>query len=179
LFKLTSWGYQYCKADVHDGAYGGILTKLLFNTLPDYYPPGSVRALFPFLTPTKVRAFMSKRKEDLTAYDWGRPSAPVPPVPVRSLMGVRSVLARGGAFGPGSKGFPALTKKVPVDVNIIERVLLEEKWVSNWAQKLGDIVGDLIKSKTFTTADSSVGHLDIVQSVLNYLPVALISNDIV
>lgn len=43
-FNLTSWGYQDCQFDKNDGSYGGLLTKLLFRTLPQYFPSGSAYA---------------------------------------------------------------------------------------------------------------------------------------
>jgi hypothetical protein len=125
-----------------------------------------------------MQEYLSKRKQDPRAYVWSRPSAPLSPAPVRSLAGVRTVLAR-GAFGPGSKGFAALTKRVPIDVNVVEKVLLDDKWVSSWAKKSADIVGQLVGEESFVPVGSSVGHLDIVQHVLNYLPVVLICNHIV
>ena len=52
-FNLTAcqWGYQDCQYDTQDGSFVGLLTKLLFRTLPDYYPVGSAYAHFPFLDP--------------------------------------------------------------------------------------------------------------------------------
>ncbi|EKM53146.1 uncharacterized protein PHACADRAFT_259331 [Phanerochaete carnosa HHB-10118-sp] len=45
--NLTAWGYADCQFDVNDGSYGGMLTKLLFRTLPECYPAGSAYAHFP------------------------------------------------------------------------------------------------------------------------------------
>ncbi|KAG6826258.1 hypothetical protein H0H92_000522, partial [Tricholoma furcatifolium] len=47
--NCTQWGYDDCQYDKLDGSYGGLLTKLLFRTLPDNYPAGSAYAHFPFL----------------------------------------------------------------------------------------------------------------------------------
>ncbi|KAF7324770.1 hypothetical protein MKEN_00518800 [Mycena kentingensis (nom. inval.)] len=40
-FNLTAWGYQDCQRNPRDGSYGGMLTKLLYRTLPAYYRPRS------------------------------------------------------------------------------------------------------------------------------------------
>lgn len=40
-FNLTSWGWLDCQYDADDGSFGGMMTKLLYRTLPDYYPVGS------------------------------------------------------------------------------------------------------------------------------------------
>ena len=42
--NLTSWGYQDCARDTKNGSMGGNVCKLLFRTLPDYYPDRSVYA---------------------------------------------------------------------------------------------------------------------------------------
>jgi hypothetical protein len=59
-----------------DGSYGGMLTKLLFNMLPDHYPAGSVYAHFPFLTPEFLASSMAKAPRSAEIrhlYDWDRP----------------------------------------------------------------------------------------------------------
>lgn len=43
-YALTAWGYQDCARDVKNGSMGGMFSKLLFRTVPDYYPEGSVYA---------------------------------------------------------------------------------------------------------------------------------------
>jgi hypothetical protein len=46
--QFTSWGYQDCQPDVEDGAYGGMMTRLLLRHLPQHYGSASALALFPF-----------------------------------------------------------------------------------------------------------------------------------
>ena len=41
--------------------FGGLLTNLLFRTLPDYYPTGSVYAHFPFLEPSYMKDNLERR----------------------------------------------------------------------------------------------------------------------
>ena len=74
--NLTGWGYQYTQTDPGDGSYGGMLTRMLFTTLPDYYPPGSAYAHFPFMVPAAMKAAMEQRDPASVAeYDWQRPFA--------------------------------------------------------------------------------------------------------
>jgi linoleate 10R-lipoxygenase len=73
-FNFTSWGYQDCQYDTGDGSYGGMLTKLLFRTLPDHYPAGSAYAHFPFLVPEKMKNWVDKSSVD--KYTWARPAVP-------------------------------------------------------------------------------------------------------
>jgi len=68
-----------------DGSYGGILTKLLFRHLPDYYPSGSTFAHFPFLVPGKMRGYAQELPGDVDLkYDWNYPAPPVGPTVVVS-----------------------------------------------------------------------------------------------
>lgn len=55
------------------------MPKLLFRHLPEYYPPGSAYAHFPFMVPETMRGYIRKLEcvsED--AYTWTRP-AKTPP----------------------------------------------------------------------------------------------------
>lgn len=73
--NFTVWGYQDCQVPKNDGSYGGMLTKLLFRTLPEYYPPGSAYAHFPFMVPEAMKDAMQKRDANaVNDYVWSRPS---------------------------------------------------------------------------------------------------------
>lgn len=50
-----------------------MLSKLLFQLLPDQYPADSIYAHFPFLTPDFMRPHIASRSTDLTYYDFSRP----------------------------------------------------------------------------------------------------------
>ena len=73
--NLTSWGYADVQFDVEDGSYGGLLTKLLFRTLPGHYGARSAYAHFPFLVPSRFRDMLSARDGALArTYTWDRPT---------------------------------------------------------------------------------------------------------
>ena len=92
-FNFTAWGYQDCQYDSQDGSFGGLLTKLLFRTLPDYYPIGSAYAHFPFLDPTFMKKNLEEKDPDLASkYTWTRPRPHAPTVVVESYAGVQKVL---------------------------------------------------------------------------------------
>ena len=92
-FNFTAWGYQDCQYDPQDGSFGGLLTKLLFRTLPDYYPTGSAYAHFPFLDPVYMKKNMEETDPDLAAkYTWTRPRPYAPTVPIETFAGVQQVL---------------------------------------------------------------------------------------
>ncbi|KAF8880494.1 heme peroxidase [Infundibulicybe gibba] len=95
--NLTSWGYQDCQYDKKDGSFGGMLTKLLFRTLPRHYPARSAYAHFPFLVPSYMKAHMEKSHaanngSNPNAYIWTRPRAPKPMHIVNTYDGVKQVL---------------------------------------------------------------------------------------
>lgn len=69
-FNLTAWGWQDCQYDKEDGSYGGLLTKLIFRTLPDHYPTGSVLAHFPFNIPENMLNALKKNCGSIQKYCW-------------------------------------------------------------------------------------------------------------
>src|SRR5713226_9212556 len=72
--NLTTWGYDDCQANTSDGAYGGMLTKLLFRHLSNEYSPTSTYAHFPFLVPKRMKEYATKRDDKIVSeYDWRRP----------------------------------------------------------------------------------------------------------
>lgn len=73
--NFTAWGYQDCQFQKDDGSYGGMLTKLLFRTLPEFYPADSAYAHFPFMVPERMREYMEKRgaSDAVKEYSWTRP----------------------------------------------------------------------------------------------------------
>jgi linoleate 10R-lipoxygenase len=95
-FNFTSWGYQDCQYDISDGSYGGMLTKLLFRTLPDHYPAGSAYAHFPFLVPEKMKKWVDK--SSVGKYTWTRPVVPQALARVDTYHEVAHVLNDGAKF---------------------------------------------------------------------------------
>ena len=92
--NLTSWGFQDCQYDKDDGSYGGLLTKLLFRTLPNHYPRGSAYAHFPFLVPSYMEKNLQETKPGIAEkYTWTRPKKQPTIVPVKSYVGVKQILS--------------------------------------------------------------------------------------
>lgn len=52
--ELTDWGLQDSAPSVTDGSYGGILSRVIRNNLPDQYAFNDVALLFPFQTPDRM-----------------------------------------------------------------------------------------------------------------------------
>ena len=103
-FNLTTWGYNDCQPDIADGSYGGMLTKLLFRHLPDYYPAVSAYAHFPMMVPEKMRESVKDLPGDVDKYNWDRPPVPAgPTVVVRSHSEVQKLLAQPEIYNSGAQ----------------------------------------------------------------------------
>jgi len=90
--NLTTWGYQDCQYDKEDGSYGGMLTKLLFRTLPNHYPRASAYAHFPFLVPSFMKEELQKREPaSVEKYQWSRPKKAPRIVTVKSYEAAKVV----------------------------------------------------------------------------------------
>ncbi|CAD6936937.1 unnamed protein product [Tilletia controversa] len=72
VYTLTSWGMSQLKPQ--PGAYGGMLSTVLFRALPGAWPFNSTYGLFPFYTPPAIREIMhANKKEEL--YNFERPAS--------------------------------------------------------------------------------------------------------
>lgn len=101
-----------------DGSYGGMLTKLLFRHLPDYYHSGSAFAHFPFMVPGKMKGYAQKLPGDIDLkYDWNRPAPPVGPTVVASKYSeVQQLFANPAIFSSGvTHRLEILTGGVPLN----------------------------------------------------------------
>ncbi|KZV76244.1 heme peroxidase [Peniophora sp. CONT] len=177
--NLTSWGYQYTQTDPGDGSYGGMLTRLLFTTLPDYYPPGSAYAHFPFMVPEKMKGYAEKMPDNVVAkYTWTKPAAPAgPTVVVRKPKEVRKVLEHPEVFATATaERLDVLTRGVGVNSSIVRHALYTSSATEQAAEDFVALTKTLVGSATHKL--SSGQYLDIVGDVINMLPVHWICNEI-
>lgn len=99
MYNLTSWGYQDCFPEKNDGAYGGVLTRLLYRTLPEYYPARSSYARFPFMVPELMQGYLAKQAESpVKKYEFGKPTRPLKTVVVTGYESVKEVLVKKELF---------------------------------------------------------------------------------
>jgi len=120
-YNFTSWGYQDCQFDTKDGSYGGILNKLLFRTLPDYYPAGSAYALLPFLVPTFAKDHLAELPmSSVDKYNWSRPALPKVSIVASSYQDVGTVLVDKDTF---QSGFDGKIKHITNDVILYKRTV--------------------------------------------------------
>jgi hypothetical protein len=92
-FNLTTWGFNDCKFDPDDGSYGGMLTKLLYRTLPDYFPASSAYAHFPFLVPSYLKDYLvQKNDKTVNNYTWTRPGQPSSTITIDTYVAVNEIV---------------------------------------------------------------------------------------
>jgi len=182
-FNLTTWGYNDCQADTADGSYGGMMTKLLFRHLPDFYPAGSAYAHFPMMVPEKMRDFAKDNHPDdvWRKYDWNRPRVPAGlTVDVNSYSGVQRLFAQPTVYTSGSlQRLGILTGGVHLDFTSVERVLTNEQELENAAQTISNLMDDLIMRKQLKGVGANTNYIDIVRDVINLVPVYWLSDNII
>ncbi|KAJ7254701.1 heme peroxidase [Mycena haematopus] len=164
-FNLTAWGYRDCQFDVQDGSYGGLLTKLLFRTLPAHYPPRSAYAHFPFLDPAYMKEYMSNNNPALVdKYIWTRPTPSAQAedvVVVKTVEGIRAVFDNPTVFPTG----------YAERLEAVNQILLKE--TDRWATYFAAETQRLIEQRSLDHIGKSgkVQYVDIVRDVINVLPV--------
>jgi hypothetical protein len=117
--NLTTWGYDDCQANTSDGAYGGMLTKLLFRHLSNEYSPSSAYAHFPFLVPKRMKEYTTELHDNIVSeYDWRRPDVSATATLVaEGYSDVKQILAEPGIFKSGvSERLERLTLGVQLNI---------------------------------------------------------------
>ncbi|TEB25040.1 heme peroxidase [Coprinellus micaceus] len=203
--NLTSWGFQDCQYDTADGSYGGLLTKLLFRTLPNHYPRGSAYAHFPFLTPEfmKDNLLETQGQEIVDKYGWSRPRKNPTVAPIKTWAGVKQVLEDKSFLPlPDARIFtvakPVVTKKLSKESwRNNEKRLSQLKNVDKALATAKDEVfklafadpealsayfakktTELLSAKSHSSADKSFKFVDVVHDVVNLLPVHWVSQEL-
>lgn len=93
-FNLTSWGFKDVETTDDNGSLGGMLTKLLFRTLPRHYTSKSIYAHFPFIVPSRMRENMMKHDPGMVnRYDWSEPQSLSTIIPVQRTELVKEIVA--------------------------------------------------------------------------------------
>ncbi|KAG9311348.1 heme peroxidase [Chiua virens] len=157
-YNLTSWGYQHCMVNSNDSSYGGMISRMLFQLLPDQYPAGSIYGCFPFMTPDFMRLRIAERSTDLLMYyDFQRPA-------VNANEHQPNVLYKERA----SK----LTKGVEVSFTEVQKRCLQETLS---VESFEAMFNGLMK-KASTRTNNNVMVIDIVKDVINLVPIYWAAN---
>lgn len=204
-YNLTTWGYQDCQYEDEDGAYGGMLTKLLFRTLPQYYPTRSAYAHFPFLTPKSMEPHMMERDPaQAVKYMWSRPKPLGETCSIADYSSVGRILSDSSLYlsSYDAQKFTVVQRALGKPGVSDDRSLRAEEILasaiedakrkvisgSNSLQKVifkptpeiatyfAEKTRSLISSKSFGLVGGQGQIVDIVKDVINLLPVHWISH---
>jgi len=175
-FDLTSWGFQDCQYIKSDGSLGGILGKMLYRTLPDYYPADSAYAKFPFLVPS----FLEKLPNiPVGEYVWSRPPLPKGSITVSAYRDASTVLADEKVFQAGyDRKIYAITNGIELHKSTVQKFLFSGPRIRISVHYFQHITGALIQEKSVTRAGSTFTYVDIVKDVINLLPIYWIANEL-
>ncbi|KAJ6585690.1 heme peroxidase [Mycena capillaripes] len=176
--NLTTWGYQDCEREPHNGGFGGEMPKLLMRHLPRHYPYNSVYGCFPFFTPQKM-------KQSLTAqgiaanYTFDRP-VPTPVVKVlNTFTGIKYVFndpvrfptvydMKGLGNGYGFMlCFDQAAKHDPDRAQALHALFPTESALSQYRAWYRDSTAQLIKARSWKYDGIAGNYVDIVKSVIN------------
>ncbi|KAG6879814.1 hypothetical protein C0992_011365 [Termitomyces sp. T32_za158] len=185
--NCTQWGYKDVQYDKSDGSYGGMLTKLLFRTLPKNYPVGSAYAHFPFLVPDYIRE-MNPAIGQNPKYIWERPSVrSSETVNVNTYAGVKQVLNDQSFLSKYNDRLFSIRPEELKDASKpalnhgrlrVERLITSHPHlILAWGEYFQNETQDLIRDKSTKNFDNS-NLVDIVRDVINLLPVHWIGEKI-
>ncbi|TFK24090.1 heme peroxidase [Coprinopsis marcescibilis] len=202
--NLTSWGYQDCQYDKEDGSFGGLLTKLLLRTLPQHYARGSAYAHFPFMVPSFLQNHWSTKQPELVGkYTWTRPRKQPNIVPVGSYEATKRAFTESTFISAANSRLIVITKSSSDKGTVRRTMTVRKRPVSqspvaysnllkgrehinsvlssspkNLVAYFAKKTKDLINAKKFTSVDGKTHYVDIVQDVINLLPVHWISQQV-
>ncbi|KAJ6549816.1 heme peroxidase [Mycena capillaripes] len=168
--NLTSWGFQDCKRDSHNGGF--VLPKLLMRHLPHHYPSNSVYGCFPFFTPHKM-------KESLTAqaiadqYTFSRPVPTRAPHVLNTRTAIKYVFSDPARFGTvydmsglgGGYGF-LLAFDDPANW-ALHTLFPTKNSLADYQKWYRDVVAQKIKTRSWKYDGVPGNYIDIVKSVVN------------
>ncbi|KAG8842829.1 hypothetical protein FRB96_004714 [Tulasnella sp. 330] len=192
-YNLSAWGFQDCALDKTNanGALGGGIGKILLRNLPSNYTYNSIYGLFPFYTPkTMSSALQGLKLADQYAID--RPITTPEVISVNTWAGVTAVLTDYKTFSVTyGDAVRALTNgygffiawdepaKHLADMDLMRKALFpDQNSLPGYAAFYGEMTAQLIKEKSFSLVGQASRSIDIVQDVLNLVPIHWISRHI-
>ncbi|KAK3676611.1 hypothetical protein LTR78_003385 [Recurvomyces mirabilis] len=154
---LTNWGMSKVQ-QIPEGAYGGMLPKLMFNAMPTSFTGTSSYALLPFYTPKAAQGILKGNKV-IEHYDVRRPGKDVTLPTLRSVAGCQIVLADGGNF-----------RATLTEHKTLQSIFFEENFSSHVAGFFSISAAKQIKQSSLRYAGTKRA-INIVRDVTNITPV--------
>lgn len=159
-----------------------MLTKLLFRTLPAYYPANSAYVHFPFLVPSFIKNKMREADKSTVRtalYDWDRPQVPGKLVVVKDFKDVEAVVDNASkAFRSGNGERLARVMGgggEPEPSARVEKVL--DSQVHRCAEYFERTTRELLDANAYPTTGTR--YINVVNDVINALPVKWICEELV
>lgn len=185
--NLTTWGFNDCKYDPLDGSYGGMLTKLLFRTLPDHFPSGSTYAHFPFLVPAYMKDnLLTNHLKSANCYTWTRPFQQASTIIIDKYSEITRILNNPAVKTPYDDRISRILQvprmfgsKLNGGRSVVEKLLSDSNSFTTWSSYFQKKVEALILTKSGQFVGAKSRHVDIVGDVINLLPVHWISEEII
>ncbi|EJU01026.1 linoleate diol synthase [Dacryopinax primogenitus] len=173
-YNCTAWGYQDCILNPNDGSYGGALTKLMLRNLPGQYKTDDAYVHFPFLVPKDVRKNMELRKDPaVNKYDWKKPLTPSVVPPGTGIKTLKLI-----ALSAQSQRIMNLVGKVKINRALINQQLSAYLSRPKTDDVFAEITKSLIDDKSVVQPGFNSKQVDIVQAVINLVPVHFVANHI-
>ena len=192
---LTTWGFGYA-TNMQPGIKKGVVAKMLFNNLPQYYShSNSVYALFPFVTPERMKQVL-KKQGVARDYNFDRPGAGRKWAEVTSYTAVSQVLMERASFTAphpevvdmGAISRPPTIKGITIDLPVspaehriwlsADTSRLQPPYLDGFEQSIRTFFAtktrELIE-KNSQRASNGVSHLDVVRSITNIVFPAFVS----
>ncbi|KZT61364.1 heme peroxidase [Calocera cornea HHB12733] len=171
-YNCTSWGFQDAQIDSNDGSYGGGLTKLLLRNLPGQYQSGDAYVHFPFLVPADVKKSMHKRRDPaISKYNWSKPLTPIDPG--SGVMTLNLV--------PADKQAARMTNivgKYKINRKLVNDTLVAHLSEASVKEAFAAITKTLLEKNSVVRPGFHSKQVDVVQSVINMVPVYFVANHI-
>ncbi|KAF8521309.1 heme peroxidase [Gautieria morchelliformis] len=191
-FNLTSWGYQDVETTDDSGSLGGMLTKLLFRTLPRHYTPKSIYAHSPFIVPSRMRENVENAPGMIERYDWSEPHGVPAIIPVEGFESVKKIVTNTTTFfAPYEALAECLTDnhgfyfgasdsiKHRRTRGTVRSLLFTSTANSEHARYYYEMTRELFAEKSYAPARATTRTVDIVREVLNIVPLYWVTTRVV
>jgi hypothetical protein len=166
---LTQWGAAKLQNAAHSGAYGGVISNLLFTGLPSSFSGTGVYGLLPFYTPEASRGIV-KGNRAADKYELTRPSSEMDLVSIQTSTGCKTVLDDRDGFRVMSQ--PAVRPSVELS-SMNPKVLFENGFEKNVSFFFSANIKRLIEKNSLHF--SKRNQIDIVRDVTNIAPILWIA----
>ncbi|KLO17167.1 heme peroxidase [Schizopora paradoxa] len=179
VHNFTKWGLDYCLFQKDDGTKGGMISRMLFQTLPQQFAPNSIYARFPMMVPSTMGMSMAKHIDgEVGRYTFKKPVYS-PVVPVKSYDDVINVLKHQERFESiFEEKMKFVTGNVRPNISLVNSILNQSNDRGRYSDMCAQITGKLLEEKSRAIPGSQKRRVDIVRDVVNLVPVYLISTEL-